>query len=210
MTEFVTIDASTLETRRAYNLVCGAVAPRPVAWITTVDEEGRVNAAPFSSYNYVAHSPPMVGVNIGIRGKDLKDTAHNLRMTGEFVVNVATEDNLEAMHSCSAEYARGVSELEKAGVPTIPSKFIKPPRVAISPVQMECRIVHIIPLGRGLNTFYIGEILAFHFRSDVYDGKYVDTAKVRPVSRLGGPWYAALGKLFNMPGLQAPPGADAS
>src|SRR5690348_15162552 len=123
MTDFVTVDARTLDTRTAYNLLVGAVAPRPIAWITTVDEEGRVNAAPFSSYNYIAHSPPMVGVNIGIRGTNLKDTARNLRNNGEFVINVATEDNLELMHGCSAEYEPGVSELEKMQIPTLPSEF---------------------------------------------------------------------------------------
>lgn len=207
MTEFVTVDAKGLDTRTAYTLLVGAVAPRPIAWITTVDEEGRVNAAPFSSYNYIAHSPPMVGVNIGSRGAELKDTARNLRTNGEFVINVATVDNLELMHGCSAEFAPGVNELEKMEIPTLPSHFVKPPRVAVSPIQMECRIVHILPLGRGLNTFYIGEVIAFHFSPEVYDGKYVHTLKVKPIARLGGPLYAGLGEIWNRPQLQTPPGA---
>ena len=108
--EFILIDGDGLDTAAAYRLLIGCVVPRPIAWITTVDAQGRVNAAPFSSYNYVATSRPMFAVNIAARADAIKDTARDIRETGEFVVNVATEASMELMHACGAEYARDISE----------------------------------------------------------------------------------------------------
>ena len=205
MAGHVTLDASLLDTEAAYSLLIGCVVPRPIAWITTVNAAGKVNAAPFSSFNYVAHSPPMLAVNIGTRAGGLKDTARNIVDTREFVVNVATEATLEVMHKCSADYPPEVSEAEVLGIGLEPGRFVKPPRIAASPVQMECRLERSITLGRGLNTLYIGEIVAFHLSPEIFDGRRVDSAKMRPVARLGGPYYAALGEIFNRPRLQQPP-----
>ena len=209
-TEFVCVDGQALDTETAYRLVVGCVAPRPVAWITTVDAEGRVNAAPFSSYNYVATSPPMLAINIAARAGDgrTKDTARNILASREFVVNVATEHNMELMHQSAQEFAPEVSEVEVLGIPLLPSRHVRPPRIAIAPVQMECRLDQAIVLGRGINTLYIGEIVAFHLSTEVYDGQRVDTARMRPISRLGGPFYAGLGEIFHRPMLQRPPGGE--
>jgi len=205
MAGHVTLDASLLDTEAAYSLLIGCVVPRPIAWITTVNAAGKVNAAPFSSFNYVAHSPPMLAVNIGTRAGGLKDTARNIVDTREFVVNVATEATLEVMHKSSADYPPEVSEVEVLGIALEPGRFVKPPRIAASPVQMECRLERSITLGRGLNTLYIGEIVAFHLSPEIFDVRRVDSAKMRPVARLGGPYYAALGEIFNRPRLQQPP-----
>lgn len=202
---FTTLDATTMDTATAYRLLVGAVVPRPVAWITTRSKDGVVNAAPFSSYNYVAHSPPMVAVNIGTKDGQLKDTARNIVETGEFVVNVATFDAMDLMHGCSADYPSETSEVEALGIELIPGERIAVPRVAISPIQMECRLERAITLGRGLNTLYIGEVLLFHLSSTVFDGRYVDSVKMRPIARLGGPLYAELGELHNRPQMQKPP-----
>jgi len=202
---FTTLDATTLDTATAYRLLVGAVVPRPVAWITTRSRDGLVNAAPFSSYNYVAHSPPMVAVNIGSRDGALKDTARNIVETGEFVVNVATLDTMDLMHGTSADYPAQVSEADALGIALMPSERVAAPRVAVSPVQMECRLERAVPLGRGLNTLYIGEVLLFHLASTVFDGKYVDSVKLRPIARLGGPLYAELGELHERAQLQKPP-----
>jgi flavin reductase (DIM6/NTAB) family NADH-FMN oxidoreductase RutF len=202
---FTTLDATTMDTATAYRLLVGAVVPRPVAWITTRSKDGVVNAAPFSSYNYVAHSPPMVAVNIGTKDGQLKDTARNIVETGEFVVNVATFDAMDLMHGCSADYPAETSEIEALGIELLPGERIGVPRVAVSPIQMECRLERAITLGRGLNTLYIGEVLLFHLSSTVFDGRYVDSVKMRPISRLGGPLYAELGELHNRPQLQKPP-----
>jgi len=202
---FTTLDATTMDTATAYRLLVGAVVPRPVAWITTRSKDGVVNAAPFSSYNYVAHSPPMVAVNIGTKDGQLKDTARNIVETGEFVVNVATFDAMDLMHGCSADYPSETSEVEALGIELIPGERVAVPRVAVSPIQMECRLERAITLGRGLNTLYIGEVLLFHLSSTVFDGRYVDSVKMRPIARLGGPLYAELGELHNRPQMQKPP-----
>jgi flavin reductase (DIM6/NTAB) family NADH-FMN oxidoreductase RutF len=205
VSDIITIDAAGLDTPTAYRLINGCVVPRPVAWISTVDASGRTNAAPFSSYNYVAHSPPMLAVNIGTRAGEWKDTARNIRDTGEFVVNVATEAVMEVMHRCGADYPPEVSEPEELGIALLPSVHVRAPRIAASPIQMECRLERAITLGRGLNTLYIGEVLAFHLSSDVFDGRHVDSMKLRPIARLGGPYYAGLGEIFVRPALQKPP-----
>ena len=207
---FACVDGARLDTETAYRLIVGCVAPRPVAWITTVDEQGLVNAAPFSSYNYVATSPPMLAINIAARpgSGNTKDTARNIRLSREFVVNVATEHNMELMHRSAQEFAPDVSEIEALGIPLLPSRHVKPPRIAISPVQMECRLDQVIVLGRGINTLYIGEVVAFHLREDIYDGQRVDTVAMRPIARLGGPYYSGLGEIFHRPMLQKPPGGE--
>jgi flavin reductase (DIM6/NTAB) family NADH-FMN oxidoreductase RutF len=205
MTEFVTVLPADLDTETAYKLIIGCVVPRPIAWITTVDAKGVVNAAPFSSYNYVAHSPPMVAVNIGTREGELKDTARNITETGEFVVNVPTLSQMELMHRSAAEYPAEVSEPEALGIALLPSQHVKPPRIAASPIQMECRLEQALKLGRGLNILYIAEVVAFHLSAEVYDGRRVDSEKLQPIGRLGGPNYTSLGEIFFRPLLQKPP-----
>jgi len=204
------IDGDQLDTETAYRLLVGCVVPRPVAWITTVDEEGRVNAAPFSSYNYVATSPPMVAVNIALRPGSgaTKDTARNIARSREFVVNVSTEATMEVMHQTAQEFPPEISEVEKLGIPLLPSRHVRAPRIALSPVQMECRLDQAITLGRGINTLYIGEVVAFHLDGSVFDGRRVDATKLRPVARLGGPYYSALGEIFERAMLQKPPGGE--
>ncbi|HWD23433.1 MAG TPA: flavin reductase family protein [Burkholderiales bacterium] len=205
MSEFISIDATGLDTATAYRLIIGCVTPRPVAWVTTVSSAGCVNAAPFSSYNYVAHSPPMLAINIGTRDGRLKDTARNIVDTGEFVVNVPTEASMELMHATSAEYPSGVSEAEELGIALLPGVKGQVPRIAVSPIHMECRLERAITLGRGLNTLYIGEVTAFHLSPEVFDGRRVDSVRMRPIARLGGPYYTALGEIFCRPVLQTPP-----
>lgn len=207
---YVLVDREQLDTETAYRLLVGCVVPRPVAWITTVDAEGCVNAAPFSSFNYVATSPPMLAVNIALRpgsGK-VKDTARNIMDTREFVVNVATEANMELMHRTAQEFPPGVSEAEALGIPLLPSRHVRAPRIGLSPVQMECRLDQVVTLGRGINTLFIGEVVAFHLAPEVYDGSRVDSVAMRPIARLGGPFYAGLGEIFNRPMLQRPPGGE--
>ena len=205
MSEFVTVYTDSLDTEKAYRLIIGCVVPRPIAWITTLGENGVVNAAPFSSYNYVAHSPPMVAVNIGSRDGELKDTARNMLATREFVVNVTTEDQLDVMHKCGFDYPVDVSETAELGIELLPGECVRVPRIASSPIQMECRLEQSITLGRGLNTLYIGEVIAFHLRTDVYKDGRVDSAKLRPLGRLAGPNYTGLGEIFVRRMLQRPP-----
>jgi flavin reductase (DIM6/NTAB) family NADH-FMN oxidoreductase RutF len=208
MKKFEFVDGLGLDTAQAYRLLVGCVVPRPIAWVTTVDGQGRVNAAPFSSYNYVATDPPMLAINITSKGDVLKDTARNIRESREFVVNVATQATMDQMHASAAEYPPDMSETDALNIELLPSTRVRPPRIAASPVQMECKLDQFIVLGKGRNTLYIGEIVGFHLSTDIYDGQRVDSVAMQPVARLGGPFYAALGEIFNRPMLQRPPGGE--
>ncbi len=210
--DFTCIERDALDTETAYRLLVGCVVPRPIAWITTVDGQGRVNVAPFSSYNYVATSPPMLAVNIALRAGDgvMKDSARNILASREFVVNVATEATMDEMHLSAWEYPPDISEAEVLGLPLLPSRHVRAPRIASSPVQMECRLDQAVTLGHGVNTLYIGEVVAFHLSNAVYDGRRVDAQKMRPIARLGGPFYSGLGEVFHRPMLQKPPGGEGS
>lgn len=194
--EFVTIDAASLDTPTAYKLLTGCVVPRPIAWVTTVDPAGHVNIAPFSSYNYLCHTPPMLGINVGPRGDGLKDTARNIETVREFTVCVATEALLDPMHATSEDFPPEVSEADAVGIALLPGVMVRTPRIAASPVHMECRLEHVLPLGGGRSKLYIGEVLAFHLSPVIWDGNRLASAKMRPVARLGGPFYAALGEIF--------------
>ena len=197
MTSFSAVD---IDGSMAYKLVSGLVVPRPVAWISSQNEAGLVNVAPFSSFNYVAHSPAMLAVNIALQDDGtLKDTARNIRETGEFVVNITPTSALDAMNQSSAEYPADVSEAQVLDIPLMPSTQVRPPRVAVSPAQMECRLTQIVPLGTGINTLYIAEIVAFHVANTVYDGRHIDSVALDPVARLGGPFYASLGEIHKRP-----------
>jgi flavin reductase (DIM6/NTAB) family NADH-FMN oxidoreductase RutF len=145
---------------QAYKLLVGLVAPRPIALITSMDEDGLLNAAPFSAYNYLCTDPPIVGVGVTNRsGQQFvpKDTARNIRRTGEFVVNVVTEDIAEKMNICATDFPPEMSEVELAGFTTAPSQVVKPPRLAEAHAALECRQVR--GSGRAL---YQGRRAAFY------------------------------------------------
>ena len=132
-------------TRQVYNLLIGLVAPRPIAWVTSMDEKGNLNAAPFSAYNYLCTDPPIVGMGVMNRpgrGFIPKDTARNIRRTGEFVINVVTEDLIEKMNICATDFPAEVNELEMAGLTTAPSSVVKVPRIAEAHAALECTRVH--------------------------------------------------------------------
>ena len=128
--------------REIYNLLIGLVAPRPIALVTSMNEDGRLNAAPFSSYNYLCTDPPIIGMGVTDRpdaGFVPKDTARNIRRTGEFVVNVVTEDLMPRMNICATDFPAEVNELEMAGLTTAPSQVVKVPRIAEAHAALECR-----------------------------------------------------------------------
>lgn len=203
---FVTVEARNLDHAAAYRMITSCVVPRPIAWITTQSPEGLVNVAPFSSYNYVASAPPMVAVNISTREGRLKDTARNIGETREFVVNVPDEASLDLLHLTSAEHPPHESEAELHGVSLTPSTFIAPPRIATTPIQLECVLDQAVPLGEGFNTLYIGKVVAFHVSDEIFDGRHVDVTKLRPLVRLSGPHYAGIDRIARREAAFVPPG----
>ena len=181
------------------------VAPRPIGWITTLDTDGGVNLAPYSFFNAVADSPPIVffAPNGRSRAAGLKDSQANAEATGEFVCSLATWDLREKMNMTSAAVARGVDEAELAGLEMAPSKLVAPPRVKASPIHMECRYLQTIELPsddpQGSNFMVLGQVVAFHIGEAVLDDRgLVDITRYQPLARLGYMDYAVVREVFSM------------
>jgi flavin reductase (DIM6/NTAB) family NADH-FMN oxidoreductase RutF len=185
------IDPSTLSHNETYKLMMACIVPRPIAWVTTVSSNGVVNAAPFSAFCSVSTDPPMVGINVGRRGTKLKDTARNITATKQYVVNIADESLMQKLHQTSGEYPADVSEIEELGLQTVPSEYVKAPRIADAPIHMECVLHQIMEFGRS-SQFYVGEIKRFHIRDGLCIDNKIETAKLQPLARVGGPTYAQL------------------
>lgn len=197
----VEADPATRDARANYHFLTSAVAPRPIAWVTTVDPgTGVVNAAPFSWFNAVCSEPPMVMLAIQQRPDGTrKDTLRNILASREFVVNVATSAAAEAMVQSSGDYAPDVSEVDALGLPTVPSRAVRPPRLAQSPVHLECRLAQAIPLGVGKTTLVLGEVVHIAADDGVLDERgNVDPAKVTLVARLGGSSYVDTQRVFTL------------
>lgn len=180
------------------------VVPRPIGWISSVDRAGIVNLAPYSFFNAIGSNPPLVMfASEGGRGEDQrKDTQRNTEETGEFVCNLATWDLREAMNATSAPLPSDVDEFAAAGLTPIPSKLVKPPRVAESPVQMECRTVQSLRLPSNQRnhpqTLVIGQVLGIHIdEAYIRDGR-VDVARLKPIARLGYMDYTVVETIFTM------------
>jgi flavin reductase (DIM6/NTAB) family NADH-FMN oxidoreductase RutF len=190
--------ASTLGPEAMYKLLTGIVVPRPIAWVTTLIPGGGVNLAPFSAFTFVSNKPPMVGINVGRKAGVLKDTGNNIHSSGEFVVNIPDDSMIEPVHLSAVEYPPEVSEAELLGLDVVASATIRTPRLALAPISMECRLHRAIAFGDTGSEFMVGEVLAFHIRDDLYVNGKIDTSKLRPICRLGGPNYARLGEIVSM------------
>lgn len=186
--------------RYAYRLLAGLVTPRPIAWVTTCDEEGRINAAPFSFFNVFGTRPPILGFAPGDREPGIpKDTARNIRRTGEFVVNLVDEPLAGPMNQTSAEVEFGVDELQLAGLTAQESFGVAPPRIAEAPVSLECREWSTLEIGR--NRLVIGLIDRIHTRDGILDPEtlLVDPNAFSPIGRMEVPdGYCRTGDRFRM------------
>jgi flavin reductase (DIM6/NTAB) family NADH-FMN oxidoreductase RutF len=199
------IVARELSAEAAYKLLVGSVVPRPIAWVTTLSENGEANAAPFSAFTFLSNKPPMVGVSIGRKAGVLKDTARNIRRTGEYVVNIGSEDMVEQLHACAHEYDAEVSEPAELGIAVEASRMVAPPRIARAPISLECRLHQMLEFGDFRTCFYVGCVKMFRIRDDlVRDGK-IDSAALRPIARLGGPLYAKIGEVVALQPLKVTP-----
>jgi flavin reductase (DIM6/NTAB) family NADH-FMN oxidoreductase RutF len=184
----------------AYMILAGLVTPRPIALVTTVDPEGHVNAAPFSFFNVLGDSPPIVGFCPGDRSPGVpKDTARNIRLTHEFVVNLVDEAIAEQMNLCASSLPPGENELAHAGLTAAASSVVKPPRILEAPASLECRSHSVLEIGD--NRLIIGEVLRVHVRDGVFDAEtwLVKPAAYHPIGRMQSPhWYARTRDMFEM------------
>jgi len=171
------------------NLLVGLVAPRPIALVTSMSEAGQLNAAPFSAYNYLCSDPPVVALGVMNRPDDKfvpKDTARNIRRTGEFVVNVVTEDLLPQMNLCATDFPADVDELDMAGLTTVPSAVVKVPRIAQAHAALECRELTTMEIGR--SRIILGQVVAMFVEDQFIDpaGPYVRAEELHAVGRMNG------------------------
>lgn len=189
------------------------VVPRPIGWISSIGPDGTYNLAPYSFFNAVADAPPMVMfASNGRHAHGHKDSADNAVAAGEFVVNVATWDLRHPMNASSAALEPGVDEFAVAGLTPVPSRIVSAPRVAESPINLECRTLQRIELPAeegGRNVVVFGEVVGVHIDESILVDGFVDIAKLRPISRLGYKDYAVVEEVFSMdrPVVEAPAGA---
>jgi flavin reductase (DIM6/NTAB) family NADH-FMN oxidoreductase RutF len=194
-----------------YNPFKAVVSPRPIGWISSLSKDGVVNVAPYSFYNAVTDLPPIVffASNGPGRGAGVKDSQRNAEETGEFVVNVATWDLREKMNETSAPYAPEQSEAEAAGLTLAPSTLVKPPRLAESPVNLECRYLKTVDFstedGKRGNFVVFGQVVGVHLDDSILtDEGLVDPTRYRPLARLGYMDYAVVDEIFSMDRPKAP------
>lgn len=190
----LTIDPKETKTAVVHSYLLSAVAPRPIAFASTVDKEGNVNLSPFSFFNVFSANPPIAVFSPARRGRDntVKHTYENVKEVPEVVINIVNYPMVQQTSLASTEYPKGVNEFVKSGLTPVSSELVKPPRVKESPVQLECRVREVIELGDqgGAGNLVVCEIVLIHINEDVLnENKQIDQNKIDLVARLGGNWY---------------------
>ena len=201
--KMIELDPKEMAINERYKILIGSVVPRPIAFVSTCNAEGETNLAPFSYFNVVCTDPPTLLFCPNIRGTDgqKKDTLRNIEETGEFVINIVTEDIVEQMNQTAGEYPPEVSEFEISGLTPEPSSIVKPPRVKESPIQFECKLQQVVPVGSGnvgSGFIVLGTIVRFHLREDVYQNGHVLIEQLKPVARLAGNAYCPVHDIFEI------------
>ena len=195
-------DFAQMSAKDTYKLVVSTIVPRPIAWVVSQDAEGQLNAAPFSFFNAMSGTPPILVLGIGSRDEGgPKDTLRNILQTRQFVINLVNEDMARQMNVTATAFAYGVNELEKASLGTTPSVHVSPPRIAASPVAFECELMQSVPVSE-TNTLIIARALACHIE-DRYmldtEKCYVNTPELKLVGRMhGAGWYTQTHELFQI------------
>jgi flavin reductase (DIM6/NTAB) family NADH-FMN oxidoreductase RutF len=196
------IDPAAGSVQDNYKLLIGSILPRPIALVTTLSDEGVLNAAPFSFFNIVSANPPMVAVSVQRKDGELKDTAKHAMNRGQFVVHIADESYIATINETAAPVASEVSEVELAGLTPIASSTIDVPGVQEARIRMECVLENAIPLGGQSGEpaceLLIGRVTAFHVAEELYHEGRIDASKLRPVGRMAGNDYAKLGDTFTL------------
>jgi flavin reductase (DIM6/NTAB) family NADH-FMN oxidoreductase RutF len=199
MSTVKSFDPELLETRDVHRLLSSSIAPRPIAFASTIDAKGNVNLSPFSFFNVFSSNPPILIFSPARRVRDntTKHTLQNATETKEVVINIVDFSIVEQMSESSKEYDKGVNEFIEAGLTEVPSLKVKPPRVLESPVSFECTVENIVSLGEhgGAGQLVIAKVVHIHVKSELIDeNDQVDSKKLDLVARLGGDWYTRVTK----------------
>jgi flavin reductase (DIM6/NTAB) family NADH-FMN oxidoreductase RutF len=196
----IVVDPAAVPPMNSYKLLIGSVVPRPIAFVSTISPAGVLNLAPFSFFNAICGNPPVVCFACGVRSPE-KDTLANVRASGEFVVNIVSEEIAEQMNRTSGEYSADVDEFQISGLTPVASDLVRPPYVAESRMNMECKLLQIVvvstrmPLG---GTLIIGEVVRFHVDAEVMHDFRIDPEKLRAIGRMGGNDYTRTRDRFTM------------
>jgi flavin reductase (DIM6/NTAB) family NADH-FMN oxidoreductase RutF len=194
MGKMLSINPAEIKTGQLHSYLLGAVAPRPIAFASTVDKDGNPNLSPFSFFNVFSANPPIAIFSPARSGRTntTKNTLDNVKEVAEVVINVVNYNLVQQASLASTEYPKGVNEFIKAGLTPIPSDLIKPFRVKESPVQLECKVRQVIELGQegGAGNLVVCEVLRIHIQEDILDSTgHIDPDKIDLVARMGGDWY---------------------
>jgi len=183
------IDFANVEPRQIYSLLCGLIAPRPIAWITSTNVAGHLDAAPFSAFNYMGMDPPIVAVGIANQTRPeviAKHTAQNIRNTNEFVINVVNEAVAETMNFTAIDFPPEIKRSEIAALKTEPSLIVKVPRISAAPAALECRELMTMEIGR--TRIILGQVVAVHVKDELIDqtGHYIRAEELHAIGRMNG------------------------
>jgi len=195
------IISANLNKRDSHELLMSAILPRPIAFVSTVGKDGIFNVAPFSCFAPVGMKPALVCLQIGgRRDGQKKDTLENIEFSKDFVVNVVDESFADAMNQASFDYPSSVDEFEKIGLTPAKSEIVKAPRVAESPINMECRLLKILKFGEvpAESNIIIGELVLVHVKDELWAGDHIDISKWKPIGRLGEELYCRMTDIFEM------------
>lgn len=195
------IDPSQIDPRNSYQLLIGSIVPRPIAWVSTIASDGTPNVAPFSFFMGVTANPPTLAISCGLRRGVKKDTLVNVEQSGELVVNLAVEELDEQMNATSAEFPPEVDEFKVARLTPVPSVKVRAPRVAESPINIECQLKQVIYVGHESSPsgLIIAEALLWHVRDDLLTPQNtIDVTKLHAIGRLSGSWYTRTHDLYEI------------
>ncbi|MFJ7725786.1 flavin reductase family protein [Neobacillus sp. NPDC097160] len=197
------ITPAALEWRDAYKLLVGSILPRPIAFVSTMDEKGTANAAPFSFFTAICADPMLICFSPMRRGTDgaKKDTLVNIESNGQFVINIVSESMAQQMNDCAIEFAPDIDEMDEAGLTKEASVCVRVPRIRESLVHLECELHQVLHFGNkpGAGSLVIGKVVHVHVKDELFDNGRIDTEKLQPIGRMAGNSFTdPLAKTFEM------------
>ncbi len=181
------VDPASLSPREKHDFFASVIVPRPIAFVSTVDEKGRFNAAPYSAFARLVMNPPIVFLAVGRRGIREKDTARNIAAVGDFVINMVDDNLAQAMNQASTSYPPDVDEIKETGLTALKSDKVKSPRIAEAPLSLECRLMQTLEFGdsRRRGTIFLGEVVLVHLKDEIITNGKIDPLKAKIIGRLG-------------------------